>query len=225
MIRPFSISRLLSAGAAAALLACSGPADPQLVDRIILTPDSAFATPGAGVSFSAVPISERGDRLEDRASRITWDAPGGPLAGDQSAGATFTATATAIGTGRVFASLGDARATGTVYVEPAGLDRIEIRLEGEAIGPAHTFRVPRDELGPSVNFSAHLFDADGNELSSDGFRVSWASQLGHIVVLQGGDQTPTPRVSLGLAGSADFTLVVGRFRTTTRITVIRTVGE
>ena len=69
--------------------ACGDPAEPQLVDRISLEPDSVFVSPGEIATFSAMPISERGDRLEDRASRVQWTITSPNLSGESAEGSTF----------------------------------------------------------------------------------------------------------------------------------------
>ncbi len=203
---------------------CSGPSGPELVDQISLEPDSAFVSPGDTVTFRAIPLSNRGERLDDRVGRVAWEAPSQNLMSSPTEGGSFTVTATALGIGRVFASLGDARQEGTVFVQPPDLDRIEIYVGDEQIGSELTFRIPQGEINARAELVAKLFDTSGNALSETGFRISWLVQLEHVTSILGSGTGVSVPISLGVAGSSDVTLLVGKARKTVRITVVRTVG-
>lgn len=199
--------------------ACGDPAEPQLVDRISLEPDSVFVSPGEIATFSAMPISERGDRLEDRASRVQWTITSPNLSGESAEGSTFSATAESVGTGFIFATLGDASQEAKVFVQPPGLAQVEIVTAGAIVDGAHTIR-PEGFGDNQRVFEGRLFDAAGIEMAPAGFRISWSSS--NEGVLQPLGETGYPLIFLaGGDGWSDLTLVVGKIRRTVRVTVAR----
>ncbi len=149
-----------------AMVVLSGAAcesfQPEWVETLSLRPDSLHISIGETASFEAIPLSERGDELLDRAARTEWTLTGGSVASLDAQGATGQVTATALGSARVTARLGRGEVRGNVYVQPSGLDRIAIVPDRIEIAPGQRPRV-----------EAQLFDASGALLSPEGFRISW----------------------------------------------------
>ena len=216
MIR-MALQKAVSASLLIVALACGGAAEPELVDKITLDPDSVIISPGEVATFSATPISERGTRLEDRAGRVSWRIGSTNLSGETADGATLAVTAQAVGTGWVFASLGEVEQPGLVHVQPAGLARIEVYAGDERVDSDYTFTT-RGAGDNRRAVQARLFDADGNELSPNGFRISWDVGDNRNILLLG-DITGSP-ITLTLNHfdtTTDVQLVVGNMRKTVRI--------
>ena len=134
---------------------------PEWVETLVLSPDSLHISVGETAIFEAVPLSERGTELLDRAERVQWTL-NSPIASLQANGGASSITANALGAAQVTARLGRGLVRGNVYVQPPGLDRIAIVPDRVEINRGERPRV-----------ESRLFDAQGNELDPDGFRISW----------------------------------------------------
>jgi len=134
---------------------------PEWVETLTLSPDSLHISVGETATFEAIPLSERGAELLDRAERVDWSL-NSPIASLQANGGTSSITANALGAAQVTARLGRGLVRGNVYVQPPGLDRIAIVPDRVEINRGERPRV-----------ESRLFDAQGNELDPDGFRISW----------------------------------------------------
>ena len=136
---------------------------PEWVDSLNVEPDSVHISAGETATFTAVPMSERGMELLDRAERVEWtlSAPGS-VATLEASGGVGTVTAQGLGDGVLGARLGRGIQQVPVFVQPPGLARIEIVPNRIEIAPRERPRV-----------TAVLFDAQGNEMSPEGFRISW----------------------------------------------------
>ena len=215
MIR-MTLPKAVSASLLIVALACGGAAEPELVDKITLDPDSVIVSPGEVATFSATPISERGTRLEDRAGRVTWRASSPNLSGDPEEGATYSVLATAVGTGHVFATLGEASREGLVHVQPAGLARIEVYVGEERVDSEYTFTTTG--VGDTQRtLEARLFDADGNEMPITGFRISWDVGESRNILMSQVTGSPVSIFLNRFGTSNDVQLVVGRMRKTVAI--------
>ena len=71
-------ARTVAALAGLATLVACDSFQPEWVDRLDVTPDSAHIGAGETVEFTATPLSERDTPLTDRAGRVEWalNAPG-----------------------------------------------------------------------------------------------------------------------------------------------------
>ena len=134
---------------------------PEWVETLTLSPDSLHISVGETATFEAIPLSERGAELLDRAERVDWSL-NSPIASLKANGGTSSITANALGAAQVTARLGRGLVRGNVYVQPPGLDRIAIVPDRVEINRGERPRV-----------ESRLFDAQGNELDPDGFRISW----------------------------------------------------
>jgi hypothetical protein len=134
---------------------------PEWVETLTLSPDSLHLSVGETATFEATPLSERGAELLDRAERVQWTL-NSPIASLQANGGTGTITANALGSTQVTARLGRGVVRGSVYVQPPGLDRIAIVPDRVELSPGQRPRV-----------ESRLYDAQGNEMSPEGFRISW----------------------------------------------------
>lgn len=145
----------------AALFAGCETFEPEWVETLVLSPDSLHISVGETAIFEAVPLSERGAELLDRAERVEWSLNSSVATLDASGG-VGSITATALGATQVVARLGRGVARGNIYVQPPGLDHIAIVPDRVEISPGQRPRV-----------ESRLYDAQGNELAPDGFRISW----------------------------------------------------
>lgn len=211
MISMKSISRGL-----VLLLAIAGTAcdkfEPVYVDDLLLVPDSAHVSPGQTVSFTATALSKNGLELPDRTGRVKWTLPNGNVATADTATGTISVTALQLGVATFTGRLGRGTVQGRVFVQPPGLARIEIRADGTPItslvGPA----------GSRPRLTAHLFDASGNEMSPEGFRISWATGNASFVFV-GQSSGVISDMFLRRTGSTQVRLIVGGMATTINVTI------
>jgi hypothetical protein len=149
--------------ALALVVAACDSFEPQWVETLDVQPDSVHISQGETAVFTAVPLSERGEELPDRAGRVEWTltAPGSVATLDAVAG-EGRVTANGLGQGLLVARLGRGLKQAPVFVQPPGLDRIAIVPDRIDI-----FRGERPRV------TAILYDAQGNEMSPEGFRISW----------------------------------------------------
>lgn len=174
---------------------------PEWVETLTLRPDSLHVSVGESATFEAIPLSERGDELLDRAERTEWTLSGGSVASLNVLGGSSEVTATALGAATVTARLGRGLVQGRVFVQPPGLDRIAIEPDRIQIAPGARPRV-----------EARLFDAAGNPLSPEGFRISWKfvdSSIGFVGTPLG----PSTDLLGRRRGTTQLRLIVGDIAT------------
>jgi len=148
---------------------------PVFVDDLILSADSVHISPGQTAVFTATPLSANGIELADRVNRVQWQFPNQNVAAVDTAGGQLTVTGLQLGITSFTARLGRGSAQGRVYVQPAGLVRIEVRADGVPVTQI------TGQLGTRPRFTAHLYDAAGNEMSPTGFRISWSTSNSALV--------------------------------------------
>ena len=185
---------------------CSGSAEPELVERLEIQPDSVYLTIGESASFSATPISEEGRRLVDRSSRVSWTVQDSNVEGMTEAG-VLTLTARSLGSTRVTAHLADVTELAEVHVQPDGLARVGI-FEGETELPdvvTYTDLPGRDYRADVV---VRLFDASGQEMSPAGFRVSWLSSDNRAIVVNTNPNSTSARLFLQSGSSNSLVQVL-----------------
>ena len=205
------MSRLAFRGLTALLLVAATAAcdsfDPEWVEDLDLTPDSVHIGVGETAVFTAVPFSQDGNQLPDRAGRVEFSFSNGSVATFQQGEGQLTATATGLGAANFVARLGRGVKQGRVFVQPAGLASI-------AIEPA-SLDLPR---GSRPDVGAVLRDADGNVLNPQGFRISW-SAVDPTLIFVGTTQGPVANLFLRRAGTTQLRLTVGDMNTTIPVTI------
>ncbi|MBT8404394.1 MAG: hypothetical protein KJP18_11080 [Gemmatimonadetes bacterium] len=154
------------AGVVLALVVATGACEsfvPEWVETLDVQPDSVHISAGETAVFTAVPLSERGVELLDRVERVEWtlSAPGSVATLDADAG-EGRVTANGLGDAVLVARLGRGVEQAPVFVQPPGLAQIRIVPDRIEIGVRERPRV-----------RAVLLDALGNEMSPEGFRISW----------------------------------------------------
>ena len=193
-----SVTFALILGAAS----CGDAFTPEFVASIRLRPDSVHISAGQNAVFIAIPRNEDGDELPERAERVQWRVDGTSVATiDGEVGGELGVTAVGMGTATVTATLGRGVETGNVFVQPAGLDRIEI--------VPSIIEVTR---GQRPRAESRLYDAQGELLSPDGFRISWAAQDTRIVFV-GAPTGPTADFLARRVGTTSIRLTVGHLST------------
>jgi hypothetical protein len=155
-------ARLVALAAVALLGGCES-FEPEWVDSLDVQPDSVHISAGETAVFTAVPLSARGTELADRANRVEWtlSAPGNVASLDADAG-EGRVTANGLGQGVLVARLGRGLQQAPVFVQPPGLAQIRIVPDRIEI-----------QRGQRPRVTAVLLDAQGNEMSPEGFRISW----------------------------------------------------
>jgi len=199
--------RMITAALLLASAACSDRFEPEYVADLRLVPDSTHMSAAQTQVFAAVPVSQFGNELPDRAARVRWSFDGGDAATMEPSGDQVTVTATELGAARLTAALGRGSSTAFVFVQPPGLARIEIA--GSSFDAS---------IGQWARFEARLLDAQGAELSTDGFRISWKIHEPSVLRTI---YTSYPTLSCwGLRpGQSEITLVVGHLSIRRTVTV------
>ena len=187
---------------------CADSFRPEYVNALLLSPDSVHISVGETAMMEVVPITLNGKRLPDRARRVQWTVNNPDVATiGENVGGQLTINAVRLGDARVTARLGRGMIQGNVYVQPAGLTSIEITPSSLDV-----------ERRTRPRVEAHLYDAAGNEMSPDGFRISWTALDRRIVFV--GTPTGTPSDLLALrVGSTSIRLTVGHLVTAIPIVV------
>jgi len=188
---------MLSLGA----LACADSFTPEFVDSISLNPDSTHISAGQTAVFKGEPLSERGVVLADRAGRIEWQINDSDVATIETTGDELMVTAVSLGEARVTGRLGRGQARADVYVQPPGLARIEITPSSVEVSRGERPRV-----------EAILYDAQGQEMSPDGFRISWEivdPRIGFVGTPSG----PRSDLLARRVGTTEVKLIVGHLST------------
>lgn len=168
MIR-FDAPRLVRSTIALSLVSVFGACDsfkPVYVDALNMDPDSVFVEPGGSAQISAIPLDPNGIELPDRRERVEFTVPGNAAAifSAQPSTGTITVTGVGLGSSSVVGRLGRGAAQSAVHVVPAGLAFVGITESRIDI-----------QRGQTVRVEAILEDAQGNPLSIEGHRVSWAT--------------------------------------------------
>lgn len=197
-------ARLLALGAAlvasAALSACER-FQPEWVDALDVSPDSAHISAGESAEFTAVPLSARGDELLDRAERVEWSLSAPGVASLAAAAGSGTVTAEGLGDAVLVARLGRGVAQARVFVQPPGLDRIEIVPDRIEIAVRERPRV-----------EARLYDAQGELMSPVGFRISW-KLVDESIGFVGTPTGPSADLLGQRVGTTQLRLIVGDMST------------
>ncbi len=193
------------------LAACRDTVGPRWVDAVFLNPDSVFVVPGETGEFRSVPVDQYQEPLPDRAARTRWSIANPTVAGLEELGEVARVTGIQPGETFVRVELGRGTGTGRVYVEPQEL--AEIRIEPSPID------LPR---GSRVTVRPVLIGLDGEEVSSQGYRISWRTSNWRIAMMVGSQEVVTS-VSISVfarqQGQATLTLQVGDRKVTTPVTV------
>ena len=186
-------------------VACQEVTGPIWVDSLQLEPDSLFLIPGETAQFTSVPLDQRDNELPERAERTEWIVSNSTIATLEPQGGVATVTAVKVGSTNVRVSLGRGTGTGRVYVEPFELR--EIRIDPvPGGGPI--------ELSQTSTFGTRttLIGMDGQQVSTEGYRISWRTSSTQIFIMVGNQEVVTG-TSISIrgrnAGSATLTLVVG----------------
>jgi Big-like domain-containing protein len=194
--------------AVAAVASCQEVTGPIWVDSLQLEPDSLFLVPGETGQFTSVPLDQRDNPLTERSERTDWSVSNGSVASIVPAGGVAEVTAVKAGTTTVRVSLGRGTGTGRVYVEPQELS--DVRIDPGNNGPI--------ELGQTSGFGNRttvrpiLIGLDGQEVSPDGYRISWRTSNTDIFIMVGRQEVVTSTsisISGRSSGSATLTLAVG----------------
>lgn len=194
---------LLRIGASCAALVVLGACDrfePEWVDALNFEPDSVHISPGQTATFTATPISQSGTELPDRAERVEFTLGSGAsqILDAQPSVGSITVTAKALGTVPVRATLGRGAGVAQVHVVPGGLATVSISETSITLNP-----------GQSVGVRAILRDANGNEVSHEGHRLSWATgdpNIARVAVIN--TNLPTTGVRAIRSGSTNLLLIV-----------------
>ncbi len=182
---------------------------PQWVETIELRPDSAHLAVGESAVFQIEAFDDRGELLVDRAGRAQYSVRDTDAIQTDTANGQLTVTALELGEARFSVGLGRGVAEGRVFVQPAGLARIEI--EG-GDGP-RTF-----PPGARPDLRVLLFDAQNDLISPEGFRISWA--VGDpAIIFVGQVLGPVTNLFMRRSGSTSLRVTVGDVTTSVRINV------
>jgi len=193
-------------------LACQDSTGVQWVDSLSLQPDSLYLLPGEVREFSVVPRDQHDNPLPDRAGRVEWFISNPDIALLETTETGAAVTGVTPGATFVSVELGRGSGAGRVFVEPAELS--EIRIEPSPIVV--------DYRSSRVIVTSVLIDAEGNEVTAEGYRVSWRTSSWRIATLVGRADVVTA-VSSSVwgrtRGSATLTLVVGERAVSTSVVV------
>ena len=198
-------ARLLAPATFALILgtvSCGDSFIPEFVASIRLKPDSVHISAGQTAVFSAIPRNEDGTELPERAERVQWRVNRTSVATiDGEVGEELGVTAVAIGTATLTATLGRGVNTANVYVQPPGLVNIEIV---PSVIDVSRGQRPRAE--------SRLYDAQGELLAPEGFRISWATADTRIVFV-GAPTGPNADFLARRVGTTSIRLTVGHLST------------
>ena len=192
----------------AAVAACQEVTGPIWVDSLQLEPDSLFLVPGETGQFTSVPLDQRRNPLPERAERTDWQINNASIATITAAGGSASVTAVRTGGTFVRVALGRGTGTGRVYVEPQELSEIRV-LPGNN-GPIELGT--NSAFGNRTTVSPVLIGLDGQEVSTDGYRISWRTSNPQIFFMVGNQEViTTTNISIAgrNVGSATLTLAVG----------------
>jgi len=159
---------------------------PRWVDSLRIEPDSAHASPGSVLTFSAQPMDQHGVPMPEFGEHVQWTVRPSTTARLDTVRGAATLTVDSIGPVVLRATLGRGSRGAFVYVHPAGLNRV--LAEPSELDLA---------VGPFVTISAVLLDAEGVPLAPADFRISWGIADATIASLSSGGSTtlgPTARV-------------------------------
>jgi hypothetical protein len=190
-------------------VACQEVTGPIWVDSLQLEPDSLFLIPGEMAQFTSVPLDQRDNELPERAERTEWIVSNSTIATIEPQGGVATVTAVKIGSTNVRVSLGRGTGTGRVYVEPFELR--EIRIDPvPGGGPIELSQT--STWGRRTTVRPILIGMDGQQVSTEGYRISWRTSNTQIFIMVGNQEVVTG-TSISIrgrnTGSATLTLVVG----------------
>ncbi len=190
---------LLVAVGAALLGACSGGTGPEKVAALDIVQDSLHLGVGSSGPLELRILGPGGESLDDRLSRVEWESDDTQVTTVERTATGAEVTATGVGSAVVRAHLADLSVPVPVYVHPAGLASI-------AIDP------PSFDLVGSQTAVARavLRDDVGDELSPEGFRISWKIGNARVASIRSATNTE-PEVVLGVVfqGDTELTLIVG----------------
>lgn len=177
---------------AVALAACQGGTEPRPVGSVGFDPDSVHLVPGETAEFTVEVFDERSRPMPERVRRVDVGTTSSVVE-IHVEGERVTVTALTAGVAAITGQLGFGRDEAFAYVAPARVDSIDIEPD--------TLRgVSRLMGGDLVSATVHLFGSDGEELSPEGHRISWASDYGI-------QSTTGPGITIPLAGGGDGVLL------------------
>ena len=182
-------------------VSCEDSFTPEFVASIRLDPDSVHISAGQTVVFTAIPTSEAGVELPDRAKRVRWRVNRTSVATiDGEVGEELGVTAVAMGDATLTATLGRAVTTADVFVQPPGLASIEI------VPP-----IVEVSRGQRSRVESRLYDEQGALLSPEGFRIAWKivdTRIGFV-----GSTAPHADLWARRVGTTSVRLIVGHLST------------
>ena len=191
---------------------CSDVAGPRWVQTVKTAPGSVTLEPGETAVFDVKVLDQNGDDLPEWwAPKVKWSIYNPSVATFQTLDVGVSVTALQPGTAWVRAELGRGRYDAPVYVQPPGLDRIEIEPS-----PLTESLVSR-----RVVAYARLFDASGAEMDPTGFRLSWEVADTTIAFISNWRPFEFAVVHGRQAGQTRLRLTVGDTTVSTDVFVIR----
>lgn len=178
---------------------CADTTGPRWVDSVRPVPDSVHLEVGETATFDVKVFDQNDQELPaEWLPRVEWSLSNPAVATLQVLDVGVSVTALQPGTASVRAELGRGRRSARVYVQPPGLDRIEIEPSPVRVSV----------VTASVRASALLLDSSGAEMSPQGFRISW--EFGDTTVVRPTHSTDPFAIVSGLkAGQTTLSLKVG----------------
>lgn len=181
--------------------ACQGGTEPQPVGSVGFEPDSVHLVPGETAQFTVQVFDDRSRSMPDRVDRVSVGTPSPSLIEMRLEGERVTVTALAAGAATITGQLGFGQGEAFAFVAPTRVASIDIEPD--------TLRgVSRLTGGDLLSATVHLYGPDGEEVSPEGHRISWASDGYNI------PRAPGPGITFRLSGSRPNDIV-----TTLRVVV------
>lgn len=198
---------LLLAALALAVYGCHESTGPQYVDAINILPATVYTVVGDSVAIEIEVVGPDGELYPDRLDRVKLGINNDEVASLEIRGTGAMIKGLDLGTTQITAELGRGEGSARVFVEPPGLDRVTIT-------PSEiNLTVPG-----GIGVYAHLWDADGNEISPAPYHISWYVADERVASVLYKDATPTT-LRARSRGQTSLKLTVGGVSSTVIVTV------